>query len=166
MQDNAGPGEVDGATIACVSGFLVNMVERTIRLISPTRTSESSPLGYRTFGGGEFATPLEFRRTIEDLIAQHMPDTVAGVPRLSLRDDLVYRREPDGFTLRSPGGCVALSGFEGAGLLGDMLHKGDSNAGDIQAELASAGLDIFVVAELLQQLFDRGLIAEVSRAAR
>lgn len=165
-QGNAGSGEVDGATIACVSGFLVNMVERTIRLISPTRTGESSPLGYRTFGGGDFKTALEFRRTIEDLIAQHMPATVAGAPRLSFRDDLVYRREPDGFTLQSPGGRVALSGFEGAGLLGDILSRGDSCAGDLQAELASAGLDIFVVAEILQQLFDRGLIAEVSGAVR
>src|SRR5690242_17169324 len=77
--------------------------------------------------------------------------------RLRFRQDLVYERKPGGFELHSRGGRVALAGLAGAGLLGDLLHAGRNSAGEITAELASAGTDVFVAADLLQQLYDRGL---------
>src|SRR5262245_10451126 len=53
--------------IACVSGFLTNMVERTVRLVSPTRPGDHWPLGYRVYGERSFATASDFRRAVEDL---------------------------------------------------------------------------------------------------
>ena len=45
---------MEGGTIACVSGFLFNMVERNVRLISPCNASERWPLGYRIYDEGTF----------------------------------------------------------------------------------------------------------------
>lgn len=149
---------IDGATIACVSGFLTNMIERRVQLVSPTRPSDRWPLGYRVYGERSFTTASEFRSAIEALIARHMPATVGGAARLGLREDLVYRPVPDGFVIESRGSRVALTGFDGAGLLGDMLCAGDRSAGQIEAALASAGLDIVVAADLLQQMFESGLL--------
>jgi hypothetical protein len=151
---------LDSGTIACVSGFLVNMVERTIRLISPTRTSERWLRGYRVYGERRFASAVEFGGAIEDLIEEHMETAVGAGGRLRFRQDLGYERKPDGFELHCRGGRVALAGFAGAGLLGDLLHAGRNSAGEITAELASAGTDVFVAADLLQQLYDRGLFDE------
>jgi hypothetical protein len=41
-----------------------------------------------------------------------------------------------------------------------MIHSGRMKAGDIQAVLTRSGADIFVVADAMQQLFDRGLLNE------
>jgi len=44
-RDDISPVDSDQATIACVSGFLVGMVARTVKLVSPTRACERWPLG-------------------------------------------------------------------------------------------------------------------------
>jgi radical SAM family RiPP maturation amino acid epimerase len=156
--DRAGVSDgVEDATIACVNGFLTNMVERTVRLVSPTRPGEHWPLGYRVYGERSFTTESDFRRAVEDLIELHMPVTVAGAGQLGFREDLKYRPGLDGFTLESRGSRFELTGFDGAGLLGDMLCRGDQRAGEIEATLASAGLDVIVVADLLEKMFERSL---------
>ena len=161
----AEPGSVpvadpDYATIACVSGFLVNMVNRSIQLVTPTRCNERWPLGYRVFGERRFDTAPQFRAAIEELIDAHMPEEIASAEVLGFRDDLSYHRKPDGFELRAAKGHSGLSGFPAAGELGDMIHRGDMTAGEMQAALTRGGADIFVVADAMQQLFDRGLLNE------
>jgi radical SAM family RiPP maturation amino acid epimerase len=159
------PGSVplaapDYATIACVSGFLVNMVNRRIQLVTPTRCSELWPLGYRVFGERRFGTAPEFRAAIKELIDAHMPEEIASADVLGFRDDLTYHRKPNGFELRTRNGHFALGGFIGAGRLGDMIHRGDMTAGEIQGVLTRSGADIFVVVDAMQQLFDSGLLNE------
>jgi hypothetical protein len=49
---------VNPRSIACVRGFLLNMVDKTVELISPCRATEINPLGYivcerRKFNDGE-----------------------------------------------------------------------------------------------------------------
>jgi radical SAM family RiPP maturation amino acid epimerase len=150
----------DHSTICCVSGFLVNMVDRSIQLVTPTRCSDRWPLGYRVFGKRRFATAPEFRAGVEELIDAHMPEEIASADVLSFRDDLTYHRNPNSFELRTRNGHFALGGFPGAGRLGDMIHKGGMTAGEIQAVLTRSGADIFVIADVMQQLFDRGLLSE------
>src|SRR5262245_21620586 len=152
--------EPDHATIACVSGFLVNMVNRSIQLVTPTRCSERWPLGYRVLGGRRFGAAQEFRAAIEGLIDAHMPEEIGSADVLGFRDDLTYHRNPNGFELRTRNGRFALGGFPGAGRLGDMIHGGGMTAGEIQVEVTRSGADIFVVADAMQQLFDRGLLNE------
>jgi len=152
--------ESEQSTIACASGFLVNMVERTIKLITPTRGSERWPLGYRIFGERRFADAPDFRAAIEDLIAAHMPEEIASTDIIAFREDLAFHRKPGAFELRTANSRFSLAGFAGAGRLGDLIHKGDKTAGEIQTALTRSGADIFVVADAMQTLFDRGLLNE------
>ncbi|HVT52817.1 MAG TPA: radical SAM family RiPP maturation amino acid epimerase, partial [Dongiaceae bacterium] len=105
----------DNATIACVSGFLVNMVSGAIRLVSPVAPSERWPLGYRVYGERRFKSAPEFRRAMEELVAEHMPMTISASSRLAFRGDLAFERQADRFTLGSRGARYALGGFAGAG---------------------------------------------------
>ena len=146
-------------TIACVSGFLVNTVRRSVQLITPTRSSDRWPLGYRIFGERRFATPHDFRAALEDLIAVHMPESLADGAVLSFRDDLLYQRNPDGFELRSSHWRFNLDGV-GAGLIGDVIHQGGRTIGEIEAEVTRAGGNIFTAADTLQKIFDRGLLSD------
>jgi hypothetical protein len=136
------------------------MVNRRIQLVTPTRCSELWPLGYRVFGERRFGTAPELRAAIKELIGAHMPEEIASADVLGFRDDLTYHRKPDGFELRTRNGRFAFGGFMGAGRLGDMIHRGDMTADEIQAVLTRSGGDIFFVADAIQQLFDRGLLNE------
>ncbi len=148
------------STIACVSGFLVNLVNRTIQLVTPTRSGERWPLGYRVHGERRFVTARDFRLAIEDVININMPKELGHGDVVSFRDDLIYARSPDGFELSTANGRFELGGFLGAGQLGDLIRQSDKTAGEIHVMLTRAGADFLVTADALQQLFDCGLLNE------
>ena len=60
------------ATIACVAGFLINMVDRHVRLVAPCRASEQWPDGFRVLGSGGFADAAELGPLLDRLIAGQM----------------------------------------------------------------------------------------------
>src|SRR6185295_5508555 len=59
-------------TIACVTGFLVNMVKRTIALITPARATPARPLGYDVFAERTFDGARAFRAALDEMIAIFM----------------------------------------------------------------------------------------------
>ena len=52
--------ETNTSTIACVSGFLINMVRKSIKLITPVPASDQWPLGYQVFGEEFFTDAQSF----------------------------------------------------------------------------------------------------------
>ena len=68
--------ELRGGTIACVSGFLINMVNRSVKLISPCEADERWPLGYIVFDEATFADAGEFRSAIQRMLDTHMTPTL------------------------------------------------------------------------------------------
>jgi len=147
--------EMDHSTIACVSGFLVNMVNKTVRLVSPTRAGERWPLGYRVYAEEKFSTPEEFRAVLNKMMDDWMPENLHGTHVLRFRPDLAYHRYPDGFELVGHGYKHVVRGLDGAGLLGDAIHKGNKTAGEICEMAVRAGGDIFVVTDALSQFFEQ-----------
>ena len=86
---------------ACVSGFLINLVERTIKLVSPTADLESWPLGYAVYAEGRFEDGdglYDFMKACERDIMR-APLENASVPRF--RKDLEIKSDPqtDDFVL-------------------------------------------------------------------
>jgi radical SAM family RiPP maturation amino acid epimerase len=82
-----GEQAVEG-TIACVSGFLINLVQRTVKLISPCEANERWPLGYIVYGEGKFNTLQEFSSLVDRLVDEHMYETPRGGEYLSFFDYL------------------------------------------------------------------------------
>ena len=70
------------------------------RFVDP-RASDRWPLGYRILGRRRFTTARDFRAAIDDLIASHMPEEVGSADVVSFREDIAYRRTPDGFELQA-----------------------------------------------------------------
>lgn len=74
---------------ACVTGFLINLVDRSVRLITPSTDLQRWPMGYAVYRTGSFATSeelLSFMRECEsDFMSPRLDDDVT--PRL--RSDLV-----------------------------------------------------------------------------
>ncbi len=89
-------------SIACISGFLVNMVNRTIKLISPCYTTMEYRYGYRTFDETTFDGPDDFEVALKRMIDRSMVVRPYSQMPMRWRDDLKVVPQPDGFTLLSP----------------------------------------------------------------
>ncbi len=62
------------ATIACVAGFLINLPERQLRLVSPCAPSDAWPDGYRTLE----AARVDGASGLDDLMGRMIERHMAG----------------------------------------------------------------------------------------
>ena len=155
----AGPG-----TIACVSGLLLNLVDRTVKLITPCKASDRWPLGYIVFAEDRFETPSELRRLVSSMIGSRMTTQVPVTETVRFRQDLTLEMSEDGFTLFTP--------FRGASFgrngsaayfkdLGAMMAEGTYSAGDIADRLlARHGIFHSDTYRNLDWMFERGLLQD------
>lgn len=79
-------------TIACVSGFLVNLVQAKVQLISPCTASQTYPLGYRVFGEEHFDDAATFDASLQALTRPELLEIVPANQRLlRWRSDLSWQ---------------------------------------------------------------------------
>ncbi|MBD2131923.1 radical SAM family RiPP maturation amino acid epimerase [Sphaerospermopsis sp. FACHB-1094] len=86
-------------TTACVTGFLINMVDRSVKLISPCNASDRWPLGYQIYEQGNFSNPRDLGLFMEAAVDKHMQIEVKDSDNLRFRPDLQYESLSDGFQL-------------------------------------------------------------------
>lgn len=67
-------GEV--GTIACLSGFVVNMVERSVRLVTPVCPSDNHPTGEAVYEKALFSDVMDLTDVINGMIERHMRKTI------------------------------------------------------------------------------------------
>jgi radical SAM family RiPP maturation amino acid epimerase len=147
----------DHATIACVSGFLINLPSRTVRMVSPTRGGERWSLGYRVYDERRFETIEDFRAILDEMHERHCTNELQPGDRLAFRPDLKYTQFDDGFEVRNNTRIHTVRGLPYGAHLGRLVNEGDMPVGQIQAELIADGANVFMVCETLQHLFDVGL---------
>ena len=147
-------------TVECVIGFLVNLYEGTVKLISPCKASEKWPLGYRIHYEGRFRDKDEYKALLQDCIEKCMPQAPAADAPLAFRPDLQYQRHQDGFTLTSPYRQHDMRGRDFFPYLGDAIADGNKTSGEIAVTLAEQGFPYFSVIECIQDLFKGGVLAD------
>jgi radical SAM family RiPP maturation amino acid epimerase len=126
-------------TIACVSGFLFNMVKKRIQLITPCLASEQWPNGYKILDEGTFADGADVRKLIERMIADNMPTSVRDEQILGFRDGLEYQPLPNGFVLASDRYKQNVEHPSYGRDLGEMIHSGSHTVSDILHHLGNKG---------------------------
>lgn len=157
---------VPQGSIACVTGFLINLLNKTIEVVSPCYSSEKWPLGYRVYDSASFTDASDFKQKMETLIARGMalsppPDAIAR-----FRDDLRYKATEAGFDLVSPNQIHHFTGQSLWGPLGALVAEGQHSFRDIGERLMSRGdIHFMLVGSALAKLFDGGFIDEVGMRA-
>lgn len=63
-------------TISCVSGFVVNMCERTVRLVAPTAAGAEHPTGEVVYDRADFSGAQDLEDAIRQMVDLHMHETV------------------------------------------------------------------------------------------
>ncbi len=144
------------STIACVSGFLVNILRKTIRLVSPTMPSEKWPNGYVVHAEAVYTDTEDYERKLLELIE-------ANMELQKLKTDLPIRFD-ENFTYMNVDGHFAFTNdaiviesklFE---KIGPMIADGDMSPKDIVKKYTKEGGNPFLVAKLLDEFNTYGLV--------
>ena len=150
-------------SIACISGFLINMVNRTIKLISPCYTTMEFRYGYRVFDETTFDGPEDFEPALKRVIERSMVREVYPEMPLRWRDDLKVVRQPDGFTLLSPTTRRDFRKGELHLLAADLIGRGDLTHGQVFDALSdNPEIGPLTAMSLLDSLFKRGYLCELA----
>ena len=151
-------------TIACVSGFLLNMVKRSVKLIAPCRASDTWPLGYIVFDERRFTDENSLRDEIEDMMVQHMPLSVEPEDPIRLNPGFTYERVEDGFNVITP---MTALGIQRADMreyvqsIGEQLWRGEKTAAEIAfSAFFEHGVPEVNTLSTLALLFDKGLLMD------
>jgi radical SAM family RiPP maturation amino acid epimerase len=152
--------EVPG-TIACVSGFLLNMVRRSVRLVTPCPSGDRWPDGYWVYEEGRFTSGEDLAVLLEGMMRRHMRTAVRAAEVARFRPDLVFRALDDGFAVTAYGGTVTFSGRDFMRAIGQAVAGGDRTFGDIVVDLENReGWPVDETMDFLNELFAEGLLDE------
>jgi radical SAM family RiPP maturation amino acid epimerase len=154
-----------GGTIACVSGFLFNMVDQTVRLISPCQADDRWPLGYRVYADAHFADADELAEIIESMIERHMPLTVRPEERLRFRRDLSFAELPSGFQVSSRYHTRKYENDPCLKYLGREIQRGVRTARELSGQFTLLGVGPERIYETLDLFLQHGILDEEPTAA-
>lgn len=150
----------EASSIACVSGFQVNMVDRSIELVSPCAASDRWPLGYRVHAAGNFASTRDFGDFIQKTISDHMPTTPPEDRLMAFRQDLQAGPVENGFVLHSAHRTHTCKGGPHIRYAGWLIAQRKYTPSQIVKMLSDMGADILAVRATIQDLFEKGLLEE------
>jgi hypothetical protein len=150
----------DGGTIACVSGFLVNMVERKVRLISPCSANERWPLGYMVFDEFCFATPSDFRAGVEAALSNAMKMTVGTNDPIRVHPRLAMTRHEDAVTLSNSAVSVKMKSQIESTVLAEMIATAATLGEIATARAARCGVPHVWTYQEVQGMWNEGMLDE------
>jgi radical SAM family RiPP maturation amino acid epimerase len=155
-------GIVPQGSIACVTGFLINMVRGSIQLVSPCYTCQKWPYSYRIFDEATFTDAEGFRQAMETLIARNMPENPPKDMLMQFRDDLAYRPTEEGFDLVSPNQVHHFRQKTLHSPLGKLIAEGTHTYDDLYDLMMDHGnINPMSVIAMVKKLFDDGFLNEV-----
>jgi radical SAM family RiPP maturation amino acid epimerase len=145
-------------TNTCVSGFLFNMVEGRVKLISPFNADDRWPLGYRVYDEGIFAGIDDLKSLLEEMIDRYMPLTVMPNDRISFRRDLKYESLPDGFQVSTRFKTYKFRNAPYVKQLGEVINKEDKTAEEIASLFNIFGVPSVHIFQSLNLMFKNGIL--------
>ena len=151
-------------SIACISGTLVNMVNRTVKLISPCYTTMQYPYGYRVFDETTFDDgPEGFEAALKRIIGRSMVARPYPEMPMRWRDDLKVAPHPDGVTLLSPTTRRDFRRGELHVRTAELIGRGDLTYEQVFDALSdNPRIGPMVALSMLDALFRKGLLCELA----
>ena len=125
-------------TISCISGFVVNMARRDVKLTTPVWSSKEHPTGEAILEKGSFKNAEEFRTLITGMISRHMANLIAPDDEVTFDDGLTFKRDFDKIEITSERGVIITVGINGQSETFDkmleLLSEGYRTRRDIVAD--------------------------------
>ncbi|WP_162902392.1 radical SAM family RiPP maturation amino acid epimerase [Facilibium subflavum] len=150
-------------TIACVSGFLINPLTKTIKLVSPRASGLTYPLGYKVHEIKTFTSIESFRESIYQLIEQHMPTHMPNHYRIAFNKGIKGQLLNSGFQLIAQLRTLNINSYTDAEKIGQYLlseHNKNKPYKLALKELIQSGCNIFSACDILQSLYQYGVFED------
>ena len=153
------PSEDDFAgSTACVTGFLFNMVERSVQLISPCNADDRWPNGYRVYRSGTFTNVDDLKTLLLDMIEDQMSLEVQEKDVIKFRRDLQYETLKDGFQISSRFVSHKIRHKPHLKLLGELIDQGNQTTKEIINFLVTQGVEESQIKRSLNLMFNHGIL--------
>jgi radical SAM family RiPP maturation amino acid epimerase len=160
------PEEVS-STIACVSGFLFNMVDQKVQLVTPCNATPRWPLGYWVVEEAYFQSGAELREVLNGIIERQMPPSLGLDYEVCLRPGTEVYGEGTDLVLQSRWLKFSFHKQKGTELMAKLLREGNKTAADLALEReAIDGTPLEETFLLLEDIFKRGFIDEEPRKVK
>jgi hypothetical protein len=150
-------GMVSG-TIACVSGFLVNMVTQTLQLVSPCPASERWPLGYRIHASAVFSNARDFKDHLRKMVETCMPGLPESDRPISFRKDLEVQHTSTGMVLKNRFVCYRFENKDLWLAVDAALRTKQYPWNALIDHLTGRGVDVLTAMGAVNTLFEKGLL--------
>ncbi len=147
-------------TIACVSGFLFSMVDRSVKLISPCPANERWKDGYIIYDEGTFSDANDLKSLLERMIEKYMPTSVRYNDIIRFRHDLKYESLSNGFQVSTRYLTSKFRNQPYLKELGEIINQGDKTTREIVLLLNKFGVPEANTLYYLNMLFNKGLFDE------
>ncbi len=155
-------------TICCVSGFLVNLVKRSVQLITAVKASSLYPKGYEVLESATWDDAAQFDGIINGMVRRQMTETPPGDGQLVLHPALEVRADGGGCLFEAKRGYSKRFESAAPGLhaaIAAELRVADNPesvapVAEISRRLASAGYVPEMVAGALRGLWQAGILVE------
>jgi len=143
---------------ACVTGFLFNMVDRSVKLISPCNADNRWANGYRIYQEGTFTNVQDLKTLLESMIESQMSLELKESEIIRFRRDLEYQPLDDGFQISSRFTAHKLRNKPHLKQLGELINQGSYTTEDIIKVFVNQGLEAHKIKQSLSLLFNHGII--------
>jgi radical SAM family RiPP maturation amino acid epimerase len=150
---------IDGTT-ACVSGFLINMVEQSIKLVSPCRADDRWPLGYMTYDEAVFSDARDLGNIIEDMMERYMPVSFRDDDIVRFRRDLVFKELDDGFEVSTRFMKRSFQNDPHLRIIGLMIKEANKTLKEIVELSVFLGISPQYISNSIDLMFQNGVLDE------
>ena len=147
-------------TIACVSGFLFNLVDKSVKLISPCPASDCWPNGYIVYDEGHFSTIKDLENLLERIITNNMAISLKPNFLLKFRSDLTYEKLVNGFRVSTRFKKFTFTNQSHLQLLGDVIKQENHNLAQVMEMFESLGVASDRLLNSLNGMFAKGILSE------
>ena len=155
-------GFVPQGSIACVSGFNINLVSKTVTLFSPCYVCNRWPHGFRIFGQASYNDASDYPEAIHRLIDSCMYLSPPKDKIIKFRDDIIFRPTEAGFDLATPNQLHHFKGKSKYGPLGQLIANGTFTYTQVLDILQNEHrVNPIVTHAVVQQIFNDGYIDEI-----
>lgn len=145
-------------TIACVTGFLFNMVDCSVKLISPCPADDRWPNGYIIYDEGTFYDIKSLKILLEKMITNNMYLSVRANDLIRFRWGLKYESLSDGFQLSTRYLTRKFRHQSYLKELGEIIQQGDKTAEEIVLLFQKFGVPQVNTLYSLNLFFNKGVL--------
>ena len=159
-------GMESASTTACLSGFLLNMVDRSAKLITPCNTTEKWPLGYWILEEGNFETAGDLKELMTGMMERNMRETLRIDDVVALRSDLTWESAAASFSIASLHLKLNFNYYPAPSALETLVKEACRTAGEIASAMEKVhGVSMPETFLVLNDFFKKGLVDEEPRSA-